>query len=155
MKKTSRTILAAAVLMLAASTAYAQVPPIDEDAMNAFGISFSAYIMSAMMMAFGQEVPGFEMEENEDSATMTFDNLDLTDLGDGSFEYTSISGTITAVEAADGVTMEADLMLQGGPVKKLQWSVEEFDMEDAESEAVFTIIADGKRYRVSNTDFMM
>lgn len=155
MKNSRKTILLAAVMMMIAATAFAQVPPIDEDAMNAFGISFSAYIMSAMMTAFGQPVPGFELEDNGDSATMTFNNMDLSSLGEGDFGYTAISGTIVADEAADGVTMEADLMLQGGPVKKLQWSVEEYDMEDAESDAVFTIIADGKRYQVSNSDFMM
>ncbi|MFW5745744.1 MAG: hypothetical protein ACOC2D_20900 [Spirochaetota bacterium] len=101
----------------------------DEEAKQAFVISFGSVLVASMATSFGEEVDGVEL--NEEGDQLSLDGFDLSDhLGDGAPEtpYTAISGTIDNEEER----MKADLTLEGGPVDSIEFSIGAEEMQATE-----------------------
>ncbi|MFW5738322.1 MAG: hypothetical protein ACOC6J_03865 [Spirochaetota bacterium] len=124
--------LAAGIILLAGMVACdggGGVAVSDEEAKQAFVISFGSVLIVSMATAFGEEPEGVELSDEGDE--LTLDGFDLTTyLGEGAPEtpYSSISGTITN----DEERMNADLTLEGGPVDSLEFSIGSEEMQATE-----------------------
>ena len=131
-------------LVLVASPLYAQ--PTEEEMGEAFGLSFQAFFMVSFQAAFGMEIPGAEVSDT----TMIFDDLAFSSLGieaEELYSYETISGTIESIGDSKIV---ADVVLTGGPVRKLKWEIIDFDMEDSFD---VNITADGRTLKINSGDF--
>ena len=108
--------------------------PTEEEAVQAFGVSFQAFIVSSLTAAFGQTVPGVTITEK----LVTFKNADLVSLKVDTYGvYKVISGKIHIQEN----NMKAVLKLTGGPVKNLEWKIDNFD---SQKDNEVNINADGR-----------
>jgi len=110
----------------------------EEDAIAAFTITASVVMMSAMFLAFGQEIEGITMDEEN---TLVFDNVSIASMFEGMGEaaddlpdiaYTTFSGT--AASSEEGT--EIDLTLEGGPVSTLKYTLTEEMISIGEDETV-------------------
>mgnify|MGYP006306115073 CR=1 FL=1 len=107
-----------------------------EQAEEAFILSYSAVIVTAMMSAFGETPKGATLDG--ESSELTFDKMDVSDYGS---EYTTISGT---AKEQDGKTV-CDLTLEGGAVSSV--SFELGDIQGADSIET-TMKANGKSFDI-------
>lgn len=101
----------------------------EEEAKQAFVISFGSVLIVSMATAFGEELDGVEL--NEEGDELSLDGFDLgAYLGEGAPEtpYSAISGTIVNEEER----MNADLTLEGGPVESIEFSMGAEEMQAAE-----------------------
>ncbi len=111
------------LLVLLVSPAVLFAKPSEEEAVQAFGVSFQAYFVSALTAAFGQTPPGVTITEE----LVTFDNADLTAMKVDNYGlYKTISGKIFLKNKNN---MKAVLKLTGGPVKNLEWKIDTFDVQ--------------------------
>jgi ABC-type glycerol-3-phosphate transport system substrate-binding protein len=110
----------------------------EEDAIAAFTITASVVMMSAMFLAFGQEIEGISMD---DENTLVFDNVSIASMFEGMGEaaddlpdiaYTTFSGT--AASSEEGTVI--DLSLEGGPVSTLKYTLTEEMISIGEDETV-------------------
>lgn len=119
----------------------------DEEAKQAFVISFGSVLIASMATAFGEEIDGVEL--NEEGDELTLDGFDLTTyLGDGAPQtpYSAISGTIDNA----GERMNADLTLEGGPVETIEFSIGSEEMQATEGFAT-TLTVNGREMEVEIT----
>ncbi len=123
------------LLFLIPCSVYAK--PTEEEAIQAFSVSFQIYFVSAMMQAFGQLPPGITVTEE----VMTFSNVDITNLQVDAGDYKKISGKI---HLKDSNNIKAELKLSGGAVKNLEWKIDSFDSQQNNE---FVIIADGRKIK--------
>jgi hypothetical protein len=107
-----------------------------EQAEEAFILSYSAVIVTALMSAFGEAPEGATMDA--ETGALTFDKMDMSDYGS---EYTTISGT---AKEKDGKTV-CELTLEGGAVSSV--SFELGDIQGADSIKT-TMKANGKSFDV-------
>ena len=130
------------MLALLLSPAALFAKPTEEEAVQAFGVSFQAYFVSSLTAAFGQAPPGVTMTEE----LTTFDNIDLEGLQVDNEMYKTMSGKIFI---KNGNNIKAVLKLTGGPVKNLEWKIDTFDAQKANE---VQINADGRilTYNTSN-----
>ena len=143
--KSRITVLVLAVALLAAGAGCQLFNPVtQDDAAEAFGVAFGAYIVNVLVLVFGGEVEGATYDET--SGTMTFTSYDLTELGTGT-DYTSMSGTI----AESSGDLVGDLTLRGGIVRDLQFTIDAYD--DGSDIASVTVVANGKTFVL--TDFSL
>lgn len=119
----------------------------DEEAKQAFVISFGSVLIASMTTAFGEEIDGVEL--NEEGDELTLDGFDLgAYLGDGAPEtpYTAISGTIDNEEER----MNADLTLEGGPVESIEFSIGSEEMQASEGFST-TLTVNGREMELDIT----
>ena len=100
-----------------------------EDAEAVFVLSLSLVVMTSFVAAFGQEVEGVSLGEDN---VLTFDKFSLSAFGEGDpdadLPFETMSGTVGMSEAGG---MVADLTFDGGPVESLEYELEEgVDLED-------------------------
>lgn len=100
----------------------------ERDATEAFAVSLMAVMFASFQSAFGEAPEGATL--SEDNLVLTMDKMRLTDF-EGS-AYTAISGT--ASNNGDG--MDCDLILEGGPVESIRYTIESFDQETVEANVV-------------------
>ena len=119
-KKTIPVILI--ILFLSPAALFAK--PTEEEAVQAFGVSFQAFLVSSFSAAFGQTTQGVTITEK----LVTFENVDLQALKTDTYGvYKVMSGKIHIQEK----NMKAVLKLTGGPVKNLEWKIDNFDSQKA------------------------
>ena len=123
------------VLLLCLPVSPVMAEPTDAEMQTAFNLSFQAYFEGAMLFAFGQAPAGINVEDKD----VFFDHFDLTTLkSKRPGDYQTISGRITARDKE----READLTLTGGPVHRLKWFIEDYDIK--KKKQFVKIDADGK-----------
>lgn len=124
--------------------------PSQEEAKEAFILTFQTYFYCAFLMAYGQEFPGASL--NVDQLTLDSFEISILDLDEPTL-YQTITGDMIAEENSEAGTfsMSVDLLLTGGPVKTLRWSMIDADFESDVIEV--DVIADGVHYHlVEDTD---
>ena len=127
------------ILLLSPVSLFAK--PTEEEAVQAFGVSFQAFIVSSLTAAFGQTIPGVTITEK----LVTFENVDLQSLKVDTYGmYKVISGKIHIQEKS----MKAVLKLTGGPVKNLEWKIDDFD---SQKDNEVNINADGRTLKYNTS----
>ena len=93
----------------------------EEDAKEAYLVSFVSVFSASIGLAFGMEVDGVTLDKETDE--LTFDGFNPSEFLEGEFQppYTDISGTVTS----ENDVMKADLTLKGGPVKSIAFTTSE------------------------------
>lgn len=114
------------------------------EAKQAFGVSYASVLIASFALAFGQDVEGATLDEETEE--LTFDKFNLTEFfGEGDSDasedipYETVSGTVVP----DGDAMTADLTLEGGPVKSIEFTLGQAEMQ-AESGFTTTVKINGK-----------
>ena len=117
-----------------------------EEAKEAFGVSFVAVMMASFSLAFGQEISGVSLDPETDELTLDKFNLaDLFDDPDAAEElgYSAISGTVNNVNDE----MVANLSLEGGPVKTIEFTLGEAELQASEGFTT-TVKINGKEMEI-------
>jgi hypothetical protein len=142
-----KTLLLISVLALMAPALFAA--PSDEDVTASMEAAMAAYGASVLASMMGTPYPGVEMTQDNTAGTSTvvFDNLDVAALFveygnilDGTEDlpevpFSRMSGFL---KVGSQGSMELDISMTGGPVKKLHMMID--------GENVSTLDADGKNY---------
>lgn len=126
-----------AVIAIVVLGGCAGTPVTEEQATEAFGVSFGAYFMAAMSAAFGNAPEGVEM--NEEGTEVTFTDFDVSEM---KTDYSTMSGTFVG---SDEGGLVADLTFTGGIVETISYSID--DVEDAQE---VTVTVNGKEMTVTN-----
>ncbi|AHC15394.1 hypothetical protein L21SP2_2023 [Salinispira pacifica] len=117
-------------------------PVTEEQASEAFGISYSTYVAALFTLGFGGSLEGASIDE--ETGTITLEEVDLVELyGTEAGEYTLISGTYEINE--DG-SLEVSNTFEGGPVKTLSYTVSEEFLNTETGE--LTVTANGKTFEL-------
>jgi hypothetical protein len=139
MKKTAVLLIAAALALSVASPAFCQHT--DEEIMQAFTYTFQMFFLTSIQSAFGVAIPGVAI----DDTGMTFTDFLMPELE----EKEGIPYISGRIEGRNEENIHADLILAGGPVRKLQWDLIGFSMED---QFDIVITADGKTLNINSAD---
>ena len=91
----------------------------EDDAKQAFMVSFVSVLTASFGLAFGQEIPGATLDEETQELTLKDFSLEEIAGEDSDIPYTSISGSVISEEEA----MVADLTLEGGPVESIGFTL--------------------------------
>ncbi len=86
-----------------------------EEAEQAFLVSYSALVVGSMTAAFDRPLPGVEVDREK--RTLTYNEFDVTDMDT---PYDSISGTVKA-DGGDGDI--STIELEGGPATSISFEV--------------------------------
>jgi len=119
MRKAGAIALVIVVLAAVASCGGSSVS--EEDAKEAYLVSFVSVFSASIGLAFGMEVDGVTLDKETDE--LTFDGFNPSEFLDDGFQppYTDISGTVVSENDA----MVVDLALKGGPVKSIAFTTSE------------------------------
>ena len=134
MKRAAIVCMAILLTVVTAGPLFAQRT--DEEIMQAFTYTFQIFFLTSIQSAFGVAIPGVAI----DDTGMTFTDFLLPEMeGNEGMPYTTFTGRIETRNEDD---IHADLVLSGGPVKKLQWDLFSFSMEE---DFEISITADGRK----------
>ncbi len=112
----------------AVEKAEARVVVTQEEAEEAFAVSFAAVMFASFQSAFGEAPAGATL--SDDNLVLTLEKMALSDFAETA--YTHISGTASN----NGEGMDCDLVLEGGPVQTIQYTFESFDSDVLEADVV-------------------
>jgi len=109
------------VVILAAIVSCSGTSVSEDEAKEAYLLSFVSVFSASIGLAFGMEVDGVTLDKETDE--LTFAGFNPSEFLDGEFQppYTDISGTVTS----ENDVMKADLTLKGGPVKSISFTTSE------------------------------
>lgn len=119
----------------------------EDDAKQAFMVSFVSVLTASFGLAFGQEIPGATLDE--ETQELTLKDFSLEELaGAGSdIPYTSVSGSVMSEEEA----MVTDLTLEGGPVESIGYTLTGDQMQNQEGFSI-TVTVNGKEMELDITE---
>ena len=119
----------------------------EDDAKQAFMVSFVSVLTASFGLAFGQEIPGATLDE--ETQELTLKDFSLEELaGAGSdIPYTSVSGSVMSEEEA----MVTDLTLEGGPVESIGYTLTGDQMQNQEGFSI-TVNVNGKEMELDITE---
>ena len=108
-------------VVIAVAIAGCSGPAVTEDeAREAYLVSFISVFSASMGITFGGELPGVTMDK--DTRALTFDDFDPSQFAENiTNTYTGISGSVSEEDE----TLVADLKLSGGAVKSIKFSATE------------------------------
>jgi hypothetical protein len=112
--KRSIVVLAILVALLASSCGDDGPALSQEEAEQAFLVSYSALVVGSMTAAFDRPLAGIEIDREK--RTLTYDDFDVTDM---TTPYDAISGTVRAEGGVSSIEFE----LEGGPATTISFEV--------------------------------
>lgn len=140
-------IVTAGILLVALSACDRESAVTNDQAREAFVISYVSVFVASMGLAFGEALPGVSVDE--ETQVLTLKDFSLAEFfeDDTGMAYTSVSGTVTN----QAESMVADMTMKGGPVTSIAFALTPDQME---SEAGFTLDAtvNGVPMRLEMTD---
>ena len=119
----------------------------EDDAKQAFMVSFVSVLTASFGLAFGQEIPGATLDE--ETQELTLKDFSLEELAGAGMDipYTSVSGSVISEEEA----MVTDLTLEGGPVESIGYTVTGDQMQNQEGFSI-TVTVYGKDLELDITE---
>ncbi|MFP4375555.1 MAG: hypothetical protein ACLFP4_00805 [Spirochaetales bacterium] len=103
------------VTALVAAACKSDTPAVSqEEAEQAFLVSYSALVVGSMTAAFDRPLPGIEIDREE--RTLTYREFDVSDMGTA---YESLSGTVQADDNVSSIEFELD----GGLARNISFEV--------------------------------